>query len=33
VPWIEVEAKQKEVAIEKLKQEWLFTAAKEHASS
>ena len=34
VPWIEVEAKQKEVAIEKLKQEWLFAAAaKEHASS
>lgn len=24
VPWIEVEAKQKEVAIEKLRQEWLF---------
>ncbi|XGW00063.1 MAG: UV DNA damage repair endonuclease UvsE [Leptolyngbya sp. BL-A-14] len=30
VPWIEVEAKHKEVAIEKLRQEWLFaTPAKE----
>jgi UV DNA damage endonuclease len=27
VPWIEVEAKQKEVAIEKLRQEWLFAGS------
>lgn len=29
VPWIEVEAKQKEVAIEKLRQEWLFAASEK----
>lgn len=34
VPWIEVEAKHKEVAIEQLRQEWLFAAPeKEHVTA